>query len=499
MKPLYYVAIMRNRCFGLAVLLVLCSDTILAQHTNAGVPKDSTEAAVHAPPVPSKLVAQSQKKWSAYKTQLMRRAEKQLSAVKKTDLGMYQQLYNFDSTAAKNLYPEGIDKLYDAKIAGIRSESTAVVTAVTGSYQPYVDSLRGILSFADRYTSGGAATKVKESLAGLNELQGKLQEADQVKEFIQQRKALIKEYLSQYKSLPSGLKSSYDKLNKDLYYYSAQLREYKDALNEPDKLLKKTLQVMDKVPAFKSFMEKHSMLSELFGSSSAAESVLRGSADLVTRDQIQSRIQTQITGGGAGAAGALSQQLRTARQQIDNLQSKVMANGPDAGNVDLPDGYTPNNLKKKTLWQRLEYSWNLQNQPATGVLPVISALGLSAGYKFSDNTVAGIGAAYQLGLGKGINDMKLSNQGLGLRTFFDMKLKNTFWLSAGAEENYMHEFSKIDDINQLKFWQQSALIGIMKKTKIGKQTNSIQVLFDVLASRQVPRAQPLKIRLAHKL
>ncbi|MBS0030283.1 hypothetical protein ACTJJ0_23785 [Chitinophaga sp. 22321] len=492
------ISLRRYKGCLLLVWMAVCSHAARAQETNAGFPKDSA-ATVNAPPVPSKLAAQSLRKWSAYKAQLMRRSGKQLNAIKKTDLDIYRKLFAFDSIAAKNLYPEGLEKMYDDKIAGIKSKSSTALNSVTGAYQPYVDSLRGILSFADKYKLGGAAGKVKESLASINELQGKLHEADQVKEFIQQRKAMIKEYLSQYKSLPSGLKDSYDKLNKDLYYYSAQLREYKESLNDPDKMLKKTLALMNKVPAFKSFMEKNSMLSELFGGSAGAESVLRGSADLVTREQIQSRIQTQLTGGGASAAGALSQQLRAARQQVDNLQSKVMANGQEGGNVDLPDGYTPNNLKKKTLWQRLEYSWNLQNLPATNVLPVISALGLSAGYKISENAVAGIGAAYQLGLGKGINELKLSNQGVGLRTFFDMKLKNTFWLSAAAEENYMHEFSKIEEIRHLQHWQKSALIGIMKKTKIGKQTNSIQVLFDVLASQQVPRGQLLKIRLAHKL
>jgi hypothetical protein len=494
LKPLYHLSLLRCKSCLLIILVVYCHQVASGQASKVSLPEDSARI-TQAAPVPSRLAGQSLKKWSACKAALIRRSEKQLNNIRKTDLDIYRKLYAFDSTAAKNLYPENLEKQYEDKIAGIRSKAAATGTAVRGEYQPYLDSLRGILLFADKYA---ANNKLKASLKGLSELQGKLQDADQVKEFVQQRKAMIKEYLSKYTSLPSGLKDSYDRLNRDLYYYSAQLREYRESLNEPDKLLKKTLGIMNKMPAFKSFMEKHSMLSELFGGA-AEESVLRGSANLVTREQIQSRIQTQLTGGGAGAAGALSQQLRTARQQIDALQSKVLTNGKDGGTADLPEGYIPNQLKKKTLWQRIEYNWNLQNLPATNVLPVISALGLSAGYKFSENAIGGIGVAYQLGLGKGISELKLSNQGVGLRTYFDLKLKNSFWLSAGAEENYMHQFSKIEEINHLPFWQKSALIGVMKKTKIGKQTNSIQLLFDLLASQQVPRAQLLKIRLAHKL
>ncbi|NSL86876.1 hypothetical protein ECE50_008545 [Chitinophaga sp. Mgbs1] len=492
MKSLYKLSRLQFTCGSLCVLLALFIPSLPTLAATAG------DSILTAPP-PSRLAAQASRKWSACKNQLLRRSEKQLKAIRKTDMDIYRQLFKLDSNAAKGLYPQGVEQMYDAGIAGIKKRTAAVAGAVRGEYQPYVDSLRGILSFAEKLSPGATGGKIKSSLEGLNELQGKLQEADQVKEFIQQRKALIKEYLSQYKVLPGGLKDSYDKLNKELYYYSAQLREYREALNDPDKMLKKTLAVMNKVPAFKSFMEKHSMLSEIFGGSSAAESVLRGSADLITREQIQSRIQTQVSTGGAGAAGVLTQQLRNARQQIGEVQSKMLANGNDAGNLDLPEGYQPDKLKKKTLWQRIEYSWNLQNQPATNVLPVISALGLSAGYKFSDDMVAGIGGAYQLGLGKNISELKLSNQGISLRTFFDLKLRKSFWLTAAAEENYMHEFSKIDEISHLRYWQPGALIGVMKKTKIGKQTNSIQVLFDILAARQVPRGQPIKIRLAHKL
>lgn len=66
---------------------------------------------------------------------------------------------------------------------------------------------------------------------------------------------------------------------------------------------------------------------------------------------------------------------------------------------------------------------------------------------------------YKLGLGKGINNIKFTSEGLGLRTYLKWKVKNLFEVQGGREWNYMLRFSKIEQLKNSKVWQQSALIG----------------------------------------
>jgi len=51
---------------------------------------------------------------------------------------------------------------------------------------------------------------------------------------------------------------------KEAYYYSAQLKEYKDMLSDPDKMVQKDLTLLNKQPAFTNFMKQNSQLASLF-------------------------------------------------------------------------------------------------------------------------------------------------------------------------------------------------------------------------------------------
>jgi hypothetical protein len=132
-------------------------------------------------------------------------------------------------------------------------------------------------------------------------------------------------------------------------------------------------------------------------------------------------------------------------------------------------------------------------------LPVISTLGLSLGYKLSDKSTVGIGLNYLLGLGNGLNHIQLSNQGVNLQSYINVKVHGSIWITGGYEYNYMQQFASIHSINNLDLWQKSALIGLMKKYNIGKKTGNIQLLYDLLAEQEVPKGQALKIRFGFSL
>jgi hypothetical protein len=123
---------------------------------------------------------------------------------------------------------------------------------------------------------------------------------------------------------------------------------------------------------------------------------------------------------------------------------------------------------------------------------------LSAGYKLNDKSIIGIGASYKLGLGQSWQNINITHQGAGLRTFVDFKLKGNFWISGGGELNYRNEFRRIEVLKNMNAWQQSALLGISKKYKAGKKfKGNAQVLYDFLWKQQQPRTQAVVFRVGY--
>ena len=110
-------------------------------------------------------------------------------------------------------------------------------------------------------------------------------------------------------------------------------------------------------------------------------------------------------------------------------------------------------------------------------------MGLSLGYKLNSKSIIGIGGSYKLGWGSGINNIQLSHQGLGFHSFLDWKLKGSFWISGGYEQNYLATFRSMQELNNRAVWKQSALLGMSKvvdmKSKFFKKTR-VQLLYDFL-------------------
>ncbi|MBN9300147.1 MAG: hypothetical protein J0I41_24325, partial [Filimonas sp.] len=96
-----------------------------------------------------------------------------------------------------------------------------------------------------------------------------------------------------------------------------------------------------------------------------------------------------------------------------------------------------------------------------------------------------------------VSHMELSNQGVGIRSFLDVKLKGSIWITGGYEYNYQQAFKDLSTIRNLDVWQKSGLIGLTKKFKAGKKDGKLQLLWDFLSYSQVPRGQAIKFRIGY--
>ena len=473
---------------------------------------------------PSKLLGRIQRKTADLDQQLTRQTEKYLQKMARREERLKKKLYKTDSVTAKNLFANSSQQ-YSALAQKMKMDTGSRNNLISGEYQPYADSLKVSLDFlqhnpqllrsstganlAGNAVSPVVQAKLQSSVSQLQALQAKMQDADQVKDYIQQRKQQIGDYISQHSSLAGILGKQYQGYNQDVYYYSQQVREYKEMLNDPDKCMRTALQYLNKVPTFSNFMNQHSMLASLFnlpGGTGATPSAATGAATgMPTRDQVMAAFQGQSGVNGTNVQSVVQGNVSSATDQAAQLQDKFssMGNGGlgNGGGSDLnmPD-FTPNGQKTKSFLKRLELGTNLQTVQGTNFFPATSDLGLSLGYKINDNNRIGIGASYKIGWGQNINHIHITGQGASIRSFADFRIKKNIYASGGFEYNYQQPIATLAHLPSLHDWQQSALFGVSRivsmKTKLFKSVK-MQVLWDALSYQQVPKAPPFKFRVGY--
>ena len=455
----------------------------------------------------SKTLDKLDKTYQNISGQLDKQTEKYLSRLEKQEQAIRKKLQALDSNKAKQLL--GNTETYYAGLKEKLANPTKKIQALQ-QYIPGLDSIQTATKFLSKLDIGkGQLDKITNLNSSVGVLQDKLQSATNIKKMLQQRQEELKSRLTQY-DMGKYLK----KMNKQVYYYQQQLGEYKTMLQDRRKLEAKAMSIVRSLPAFKNFMQKNSQLAALFpsfGNSEPGASGAQAIAGLQTRASVQAQLAQRLPAGGASGNPQqyLQQQVQAGQAQLNQLKDKLnRLGGSGGGDLTMPD-FTPNSQKTKSFWKRIEYGFNVQSQKQNRLLPTTSDLALTAGFKPNDKSVIGIGVAYKLGWGD-IKCIQLSNQGVGLRSYLDVKIPSPFrgrsgggfWITGGYELNWLpalNDKPELLSIPGLKnpCWQRSGLAGLTKKQKIGKKTAQLQLLWDFLSYNQVPQTQVLKFRVGY--
>jgi hypothetical protein len=493
----YYLALtakhLKHKSFFSLLCAVICctySVTCLAQVDTSILKASSLSDGLN-----NKLLISLERKYQKLENIIARYNNQSLKRLQKQELKLRKKLNQKDSLSTKNAFA-GSEASYASIIKKIQHPTGRINAGTLNDYLPKLDSLQTTFNFLEKAggiipgISAGRLNQIRVLSTQLKSLQAQVQSTADVKKFIKERKQLLKDQLDKF-----GMSDQLKSINKQVYYYQQQINEYKALINDPEKLEKKALSLVREVPAFKEFMAKNSFLAQLFPKPSGYGTVdaLQG---LQTRSGVQQQLTQRLGAAGANSQQYLQQQVGQAQNELNSLKDKVNKLGGGSSDLAIPD-FKPNNQKTKSFWKRIEYGLNIQSQKINALLPVTSDIVLTAGYKLNDNSTIGIGAGYKLGWGKNISNIHLTSQGVSFRSYLDIKIKGSIWISGGYEENYQHEFTKIDQLKDMNAWQHSGLIGLTKKYKIGKKNGNLQMLWDFLSYTQVPKTQALKFRFGY--
>lgn len=431
---------------------------------------------------PDKVFGAVNRKSEKLQQQLERSTQKYLRSLEKQERRLHKKLMKKDSAAAEAIFGD-----VSGRYASLRTTLNDPTQQFSNVYSGRLDSMTTALKFVQ------GNGKVQAALKDYGKIQSSFNQTQFVQQQLKERQQQLQERLKNF-----GMVKEFRQFQEKVYYYRAQVDEYKNIFEQPRKLEATVLQAIKKIPAFKNFFAKHSQLGQLFrlpGSEGETAAAIPG---LQTRNMVMQDLDQRL-GSGPNANQFMSSSIANAQNGLNEAKKKLQQLGNSGGDMDMPN-FKPNNEKSKSFLKRLELGTNVQSTKSNSFFPVTTDFGLSVGYKLSPKAVAGVGASYKMGWGRDIKHISISHEGVGIRTFADIKLKGSIWITGGGEMNFRSRINDFAQLNNRSDWQQSVLAGVTKKYKISnKMKGTMQILFDFLHKRNFPATQPVVFRMGYSL
>ncbi|HEY4150750.1 MAG TPA: hypothetical protein VGM41_17550, partial [Chitinophagaceae bacterium] len=455
---------------------VCVAQTPFAQDT----PALSASDAAKVDKMSQQYIAAVGKKSDEVSNDIDKATQQYLDKLQKQELKLQKKLAKVDSVKAHNVFASSAAKYQQLK-NDIYNRAQRLQRS-SGRYLPFTDTAATSLKFLSGNPFGSKLpvnpSQLKDALGKVNALEAQLKQAENVKEFIRQRKEYLKQQLAS-----DNMGSDLKKYNVTAYYYTQQINDYKKALSDPTKAEQKALALLRQYGPFQSFMAKNSALAGLFNVPADY-----GSANmngLQTISQVQNLLQSRLTNMGPNAMQTVQASLGAAQSELSKLRNRF----PQAGSTgDMPD-MNPQATKTQSFKKRLLFGLDMQTTKSNNVIPTYTDFALTAGYRALDRLTFTVGISYKMGWGQDLRHIHLSSQGMGLRSGLDFKVKRSFFLTAGAEANYLSAFNSIKELHDYSAWSMSALTGVSKtvslKTKFFKNTR-VSVLYDWLHAAHIP-------------
>jgi hypothetical protein len=451
---------------------------------------DSTLLALQK--VPAKYINTIDKKIDKYSSRITKKTEKTLTKLAKWESKIKKALEKANPQLAQRLFSN--NQLTFAAMLQKFKSGEAIAKNYKAKYDGYTDKLAVNLKYLEE-NKDKLDKKLLKPLAAakakLDSFSDDSKRSEALQQMIKERKKQLLD--AAFRTL--GKNKYLSKISKESWYYAETMRNYKQIFTDPDKAEKTVKEVLNKIPFFQNFVKQNSQLAAIFGLPSGATPGTVSSGEPVLGLQPRASVQNAIR-ASLGSSGNVQQMVQKnvqqAQAEINRLKNELIKKGGSGNELSMPD-FKPNMQKTKTFWQRIEYGADIQFAKNNSLVPTTSDIAVSIGYKLDDKKIIGFGASYKLGIGT-IDNIKFTNQGVGLRSYLDWKMKKKLFISGGFEMNYNAA------IKNTGAWQQAALLGVTKKinvkTKWCKATK-LQLLFDFLARQHKPVSQPVLFRVGY--
>lgn len=274
-----------------------------------------------------------------------------------------------------------------------------------------------------------------------------------------------------------------NKMEKECYYYTAQINEYRRALRDPSYLYDKLLSSLRRDPRWADFI-------------ATLPAKPQNTGKMQPREIIQQMLQSQAASVSPDVAKLFKDVQKTGSDLLSSLSNQAASFGNMDNAAQMP-GFVPNTYKTKNLWEHIDIGFNLQFDDRTMFLPSTGVAGAQVSFNFDQWFSAGVTASYRFGMGD-IKNIRLSHSGAGYGAFANYKIWNAIGVQAGYERNWRTEI----EINETHFpaaWTSSALAGLSWEYEAGKSMKgTMGVFYDFLHNKHTPTTNAVLWRMGWK-
>lgn len=449
-------------------------------------------------------------KLQKYNKRLENKQNHLLNKLKKKEGRLLKRTKSRDSLAYSQLSNQGIS--FDS-ISKLQRPDSATLAKKNRSGTKVIDSLKRVNSFINKQSDNlGFARPTSNSSSELADLQYELNYRKYKDDLINQRANSIKGTGS--KSKLSGFTS----LEKKAFYAKQRMKELKNISEEPTKAEEKALEYLQGTEGFDAHMDNIGKgPGSMKGLSSNTTSTELEKMGFQTKKQVEGSLKEKFGKNLGGVTKKIGGQVKEFQDKLGEAKNTVKDgknNITDAKstakglkNTEKPS-FKVNPMRGKLFWQRIEKQYNWQTIRATTDKPAMLEASAMAGFKHTPKLTYGLGLATGIGLGQGWDKIKISFEGIGLRSFASWEWQYGLGAYAGYERMYKRtaftnstaaatEITSPSVHNKAKY-SESVLIGLTKSYNINTKYNgAIQLLYDIWWKEKGLRS-PIVLRFSTK-
>ncbi len=348
--------------------------------------------------------------------------------------------------------------------------------------EPLLDSLRLAEGFR-QYIATTPLTSHSSSLTdnSIDRAQQQLDISQRTKAELQQRKEYWKAQLKEH----PGYGKWVGKMEKERYYYTAQVNEYRKMLRDPAALDSKLMDALRRDPRWSDFM-------------AALPAKQQDPARMQPKELVQQMMQSQAASIDPDAMKLIQDAKKKGTELLGELSQSAMTIGNLDNATQMPE-FTPNPYKTKNFWERIDIGFDLQFDRSTRFLPASGTAGVQAAFNFTQRWSAGLTGSYRFGMGE-IKHIRFSHLGMGYGAFANYKIWKGLGVQAGYERNRRTDIETAEGQRFPAAWTSSALAGVTWEYGIGKKAKgTIGIFFDALYKQHTPETNAVLWRMGWKL
>lgn len=370
---------------------------------------------------------------------------------------------------------------------------------------PRIDSLNAINKFITGQVPTNQGAETSDFGSRLKDQKTKLLGNQQVNLLIEQRLSFLKSMNTDPKTKLNGLGG----MDKQVFYAKLKIQALKEISEDPSKVEEQALEYLQGEEGFDKLLQDASGNNSNDLAGKSVDELER--MGYQTKRQVTAQLQGKLGSGLSNVQQNMAGQLKNYTDKLKDVKSvqtsikQAKQSATQLKNVEKP-AFKANPMRGKPFMQRIEKQYNWQaNRSTLDGKPATLQLSGMAGFKHTSKLSYGVGLSLVTGLGQNWKHVKISFEGLGLRSYSAWQWNYGIGAYAGYERNYKQEAftnSQVEKIasqyskHETKLYYDAVLIGLTKTYRISDKLNgSVQVLYDILW-REKQLKSPIQLRFA---